>query len=535
MKGNDAATPTNLPSVLIVDDEPEVRNFFRHLLPRTRYRVTLADGESQAVKGLTPGMYDLALVDLKLADGDGLSILRTVRETDPACRVIVMTGYSTVRAAIDAIRLGAYDYLEKPFDDINALETIIAGACAGERRGTDWAEVSQQLDLIVGSSPAMVSLMLAAERLAQRNVTVLLTGETGTGKELLARFVHAASPRSDRPCFSVNCAALTESLLESELFGHERGAFTGAVSRKRGIFELANRGTLFLDEVADASPAIQSKVLRVLETGEFMRVGGEQMLKTDVRVIAATNRNLHEEVQNGRFREDLLYRLDVATLEVPPLRERREDITLFLDYFLKREQARQTQQDGVPALRLSDQAVKILLKYEWPGNVRELANAMATAAALSGGGLVLPEHLPRRILEHASPPEKGYRARPRPAVTATAPPASGTEDKAAGNEPGEPASEQAEDREADGRELPSSLDGLDGLLDHTAAETETTLRSGGQVDLQSMLERVDSFRLQLARQVIRCALGHTLGDRKAAAAELGITVRTLRYLLREKK
>jgi|GEM_PF-745004 len=526
---SDGPLPDALPSVLIVDDEPEVRNFFRHLLPASRYRVTLAGGAAQATQGLTPGLYDLALVDLKLADGDGLSVLRTIREADPACRVIVMTGYSTVRTAIDAIRLGAYDYLEKPFDDINSLEKVIAEACRGEHRAAGWAQVSQQLDLIVGSSPAMVSLMLAAERLAQRNVTVLLTGETGTGKELLARFIHAASHRSDRPCFSVNCAALTESLLESELFGHERGAFTGAVSRKRGIFELAHHGTLFLDEVADASPAIQSKILRVLETGEFMRVGGEQVLKTDVRVIAATNRDLREEVKTGRFREDLLYRLDVAALEVPPLRERREDLPLFLDYFLRREQSRQTQQDGVPVLRLSDAASRLLLNYDWPGNVRELANAMATAAALSGGGLILPEHLPRRMLQQAGRPGDtgGLPAAPPAGVHAAGPPA------AAAADAGETTRPEA-GRSGEETAL-ASLDRLDEVLEQAAAETESALRGGRPVELEEALGRVDDFRLRLARRIIRGALGHTLGDRKAASEHLGISVRTLRYLLKEKK
>jgi two-component system NtrC family response regulator len=520
--------------VLVVDDEVEVCTFFRHLLTPEQYDVTTVRTVADALASFAPGRYELALVDIKLPDGDGLSVLRAIRDSDTSCRVIVMTGYSTVRAAIEAIRLGAYDYLEKPFDDIYSLEKSIAAACAGERRASGWAQVSSRLDLIVGTSPVMVGLMQVAEKIARRDVTVLLTGETGTGKELLARFIHAASRRSAKACFSVNCAALTETLLESELFGHERGAFTGAVNRKRGIFELADGGTLFLDEIADASPAIQAKLLRVLETGEFMRVGGEQILKTDVRVMAATNKDLEAEVREGRFREDLLYRLDVASMRVPPLRERREDLPLFLDYFMRREQERQSRETDAPALRLSDAAEGVLLEYDWPGNVRELANVMATAAALCGGGLILPEHLPRRVLERTRP----HAAGPNGASTiAGSGPSLAVEEAHIHNEPETGTGAGPEDSTAKSRpskEL-TQLAGLGPVLDGVTAEAEALFRAGETVAFESALLRADGFRDELARRVIKRALAHTLGDRRAAAGALGISVRTLRYLLREKK
>ncbi|HEY6873940.1 MAG TPA: sigma-54 dependent transcriptional regulator [Geobacteraceae bacterium] len=390
-------------NVLIIDDEADVCTFFRRLLARKGYAAVTAVNRQEALRALEENSFNVAMVDLKLPDTDGLTLLQAIKARQPACEVIIMTGYSTIKTAVTAMQLGAYEYLEKPFDDIGEIETLIEKAATyglnllqGHRAREEWSEVAQAVGFQVGKSPAMTRLVSLAYKIAGKNINVLIQGKTGTGKEVLARFIHAASSRADQAFIPVNCGALPENLLESELFGHERGAFTGANQTRRGIFELANHGTLLLDEIGDASPLIQVKLLRVLETGEFMRVGGEKPIRTDVRVIAATNVNLEEAIREKTFREDLYYRLNVVRLEIPSLRTRAEDIPQLAEHFVRMLN---------PDLRLSQGALRLLRQYGWPGNIRELANVMRRAAVMCTGDTILPNHLGSKFL--APPADSG--------------------------------------------------------------------------------------------------------------------------------
>ena len=377
--------------VLIIDDEADVCTFFRRLLTRKGYGVVTAANEPEALLALEGTAFRVAMVDLKLPDTDGLTLLQAIKSRQPACEVIIMTGYSTIKTAVTAMQLGAYEYLEKPFDDIDEIESLIEKAVAhgtdlqqGHPAREEWAEVAQAVGFQVGTSPSMKRLVSLAFKIAGKDITTLIQGKTGTGKDVLARFIHAASGRADQPFIPVNCGALPENLLESELFGHEKGAFTGASQTRHGIFELANRGTLLLDEIGDASLLIQVKLLRVLETGEFMRVGGEKPIKTDVRIIAATNVDLEEAIREKTFREDLYYRLNVVRLEIPPLRSRADDIPALAEHFV-----------GLlnPGLRFSREALRLLRDHDWPGNIRQLANVMRRAAVMCTGDTILPDHL----------------------------------------------------------------------------------------------------------------------------------------------
>ncbi|QWV95266.1 sigma-54 dependent transcriptional regulator [Geomonas oryzisoli] len=399
--------------ILIIDDERDVCTFFRRLLTRRGYQVVTAANEPEALAALEAGRFAVALVDLKLPDTDGITLLEIIKSRQPSCEVIIMTGYSTVKTAVTAMQLGAYEYLEKPFDDIDQIEQMIeraAGAGAVHGRGSavpdEWAAVAQGVGFRVGVSPPMKRMVSLAYKVAGKDISVLIQGKTGTGKEVLARFIHAASARAGQPFIPVNCGALPENLLESELFGHEKGAFTGANQTRRGIFELANNGTLLLDEIGDATPQIQVKLLRVLETGEFMRVGGERPIKTDVRVIAATNVDLEQAIKEKTFREDLFYRLNVVRLEIPSLAERYEDIPLLAEHFVQ-----QLNRD----LRLSPGTVRLLQGYNWPGNIRELANVMRRAVVICNGDTILPEHLGGTFLAGPSAPVRSV-VQPAPRV-----------------------------------------------------------------------------------------------------------------------
>jgi len=389
--------------ILIIDDEADVCTFFNRLLSRAGYQVTTARNLPEVRQALAGGDFQVAMVDLKLPDTDGLSLLQLIKAQQPGCEVILMTGYSTVKTAVTAIQLGAYDYLEKPFDDIAEIERLIARAAAHGRGELDrpgaeeWRPAAREAGFLVGCSPVMTRLAELAYKMAGKQINVLIQGKTGTGKEVLARFLHAASPRAAQPFIPVNCGALPETLLESELFGHERGAFTGASSARRGIFELANRGTLFLDEIGDASPMIQVKLLRILETGEFMRVGGETTLRTDVRVLAATNVDLEGAIRRREFREDLYYRLNVVRLEIPPLQEHPEDIPQLAEHFVRQIN---------PELSLASATLRQLCDYPWPGNVRQLLNTMRGAAALCTGRVILPDHLGNLVQVSAAPPPR---------------------------------------------------------------------------------------------------------------------------------
>lgn len=384
-----------VPGILIIDDEHHVGTFFSRLLRGKGYRIGVASSGVQAHELIDREKFDVAMVDLKLPDADGLSLLQYIKSVQPQCEVIIMTGYSTTRTAVKAIQYGAFDYIEKPFDDIGLVEQLIEKALSfGKTAGQpgkiySWSKVAEDIGFQVGKTPQMTSLVSIAERIAAKDINVLIHGETGTGKEVLAKFVHAASHRSDKPFLAINCGALPENLLESELFGHERGSFTGASVQRKGIFELANNGTLFLDEIGEASLSIQVKLLRVLETGEFLRVGGEKPVKTNVRIIAATNVDLEEAVSQKAFREDLFYRLDVIRLELPPLRERKEDIPHLVEHFMQRFFDRNA--GTMPVF--SQSCMEAMLNYHWPGNIRELANSVEQALALCEGNTILPEHL----------------------------------------------------------------------------------------------------------------------------------------------
>lgn len=386
----------SLVRILIIDDEADVCRFFRRLLTKKGYEVTTATNEPEALRALAATSFSVAMVDLKLPDTDGLALLQKIKNRQPACEVIIMTGYSTVKTAVNAMQQGAYEYLEKPFDDIGEIEELIAKAVAqsdplqkGAQAKEEWSEIAGAVGFRVGSSPLMRRLVSLAYKVAGKNINVLIQGKTGTGKEVLSRFIHAASHRAEAAFIPINCGALPENLLESELFGHERGAFTGANQTRRGIFELANHGTLLLDEIGDASPMIQVKLLRVLESGDFMRVGGERPIKTDVRVIAATNVDLEEAVREKTFREDLFYRLNVVRLEIPPLQQRSEDIPLMAEHFARLFN---------PKARIAPAALTLLQNYSWPGNIRELANVLRRAVVMCPDDTLLPCHLDNRFL-----------------------------------------------------------------------------------------------------------------------------------------
>jgi two-component system response regulator AtoC len=385
-------------NIVIADDDAALRGALRELLISEEYEVEeVASGEEVASRfgngsGTAP---DLVLMDLVMPGKGGMEVLRELRQTiPPPLPVIVMTAHGSAKVAIEAIQLGAYDYVTKPFDLDDVLLTI--------QRYRDWrrlnddvAALASQLgrrdpdETLVGNSAAMQEIYKTVGKVARSDATVLISGETGTGKELVASIIHQTSPFARGPLVKVNCAALPESLLESELFGHEKGAFTGAIAQRKGRFEMANKGTIFLDEIGEMTLATQRKFLRVLQEREFERVGGSTTVKVDTRVIAATNRDLSEEVTEGRFREDLYYRLNVITLDLPPLRARKDDIPPLVEHFLGKHRY---SAKSDPA-RISQAALDVLADYPWPGNVRELENVIERAVIFAGGGVIGEEHI----------------------------------------------------------------------------------------------------------------------------------------------
>ncbi|HHP7233584.1 MAG TPA: sigma-54-dependent transcriptional regulator [Desulfobacterales bacterium] len=405
--------------VLIVDDDPGHLATLKTIVKSWGYQVTTADDGAVAVEKVRQGPFDLILMDVRMATMSGLEALRRINAYNPAIPVLIMTAYSSVQSAVEALKTGAYDYLTKPLD-FEALKITLERALEHtELRSENQAlkeRLREDFDLgkIIGRSRAMKELLEMVAMIAPSEATVLISGESGTGKELIARAIHHNSPRREHPLVVVNCAALTDTLLESELFGHEKGAFTGADRRREGRFMQADGGTLFLDEIGETSAAMQAKLLRVLQEKEIQRVGGEETLPVDVRVLAATNRDLLQAVESGQFREDLFYRLNVVALEIPPLRERREDIPLLAQHFLGKfaEKNRKDVKGFTP------QAMDMLLKYEWPGNVRELENAVERAVILLTGDHVTEKQLPMsitRALEDETPaPSQLDLSRTRP-------------------------------------------------------------------------------------------------------------------------
>src|SRR5512137_1081651 len=371
--------------VLVVDDQRNMRVTTAIVLRQAGFEVAEADGGAEALEKLGAEPFDVVLTDLRMGDVDGLDVLRGALEASPSTQVIVMTAFGSIESAVEAVRRGAYDYLTKPFQS-DELRVRVEKALEKRRLLGEVSLLAGDfrrrygLENVVGRSPALREVLDRAIRVAATDATVLLTGESGTGKELVARAIHAGSRRSAHPFVPVNCAAITETLLESELFGHARGAFTGAVRARRGLFEEASGGTLFIDEIGETSPGFQAKLLRALQEGEVRRVGESTAIQVDVRVIAATNQDLHRAIAEKRFREDLFYRLNVVPLRIPPLRERREDIPLLARHFLDRLNRR-----NGGAKRWTVDALAHLLEHDWPGNVRELQNVVEQAAALSEG------------------------------------------------------------------------------------------------------------------------------------------------------
>jgi DNA-binding NtrC family response regulator len=380
--------------VLLIDDEPGVRSSLKMAL-EPEHEVLCAADAPEGLELFRRESPHLVLLDLALPGADGLSLLATLHTEDPPLPVIMLTATKTVRTAVAAMKLGAVDYVTKPFD-VEELRLIVAKALAAreleEEVRTLRAQVSSRYGLhnLIGRSPAMQEVYTKIAQLADGRTTVLITGESGTGKELVARALHYNSIRRHGPFVALNCAALPETLIESELFGHERGAYTDAVTRRIGQFELAHGGTLFLDEIGDLSPATQAKLLRVLQEREFVRIGGTQPIRVDVRIVAATNKSLEDLVRQKAFREDLYYRINVVSLRLPPLRERREDIPLLARHLLdKRLEA-----DKRPPQRFSPAAMDLLVRHHWPGNVRELENVIEQILVWSRGPEILPDHLP---------------------------------------------------------------------------------------------------------------------------------------------
>ncbi len=378
------------PSVLVVDDERALRSLMVRILRGEGYEVFEAASAEEGLAVLERRAVHLVLTDLRMPGIDGMELLRRLRRSAPETQVVVLTAYGTVASAVEAMKLGAVDYLTKPLSSPDELRVVVREALA-RRRLEDDAEAQRRgaASLPVARDPAMLRVLELAQAVAPQDATVLVTGESGTGKEVVARVIHAGSPRHARPLVAVNCAALSETLLDSELFGHERGAFTGAHERRRGRFELADGGTLFLDEVGEMSPTLQAKLLRVLQEREFTRVGGSTVIRVDVRVIAATNRDLEREMRSGGFREDLYYRLAVFPIAIPPLRERKADVLPLAESFVERAARRA----GKCIAGISEAAQAALLGYSWPGNVRELMNVVERAAILERGASLGPESL----------------------------------------------------------------------------------------------------------------------------------------------
>jgi len=384
-------------ALLVVDDEASARSTLALLLRRRGHRVLEADGVDAAIKRLSEDAFDIVITDLRMLDGDGLDVLRAAKTHAPDTEVILLTAYAGWESAKEAIRLGALDYFEKGHEP-DELYHRIDKALAEQALRRENENLRQQLRErygitgLIAQSPAMKTVLDLVGRVAPTDATLLIQGESGTGKEVIARAVHHASPRAARPFVAVNCGAVPEALLESELFGHMRGAFTGAVVAKPGLLEEANGGTLFLDEIGEMPSVLQVKLLRVLQSGEIRRLGATQELTIDVRVLAATNRNLVDMVRQSTFREDLFYRLNVIQVIVPALRERREDIPALAEHFLARSAGKLNRD-----LRLAADAVECLLRYPWPGNVRELENAIERAAILARGATVGQDDLPPHV------------------------------------------------------------------------------------------------------------------------------------------
>ncbi len=391
--------------ILIIDDERSLLEVLGIFFKKRGYEVVLAETAGDGLKKMEG--IDVIISDIKLPDFDGITLLEKVKKLNPEIPVILITAYASAKDAVRALKLGAEDYIIKPFDMEELL--IVVEKTLKRRKLEQEVEVLKKrikeqdaFSNFVGNSRRMQEIIKLVKRVAPKDVTVLIEGESGTGKELLAKIIHSLSSRSSKPFVSINCGAIPEGLLESELFGYVKGAFTGAYSDKKGLFEIANGGTVFLDEISEMSPMMQVKLLRFLQERKFRRVGGEKELEVDVRIIAATNRNLEKLVKEGKFRDDLFYRLDVVRITLPPLRERKEDIPLLVDFFIKRYSSKFNK----PIRGITKEALSALENYPWPGNVRELENVIERAVVLEEGELITPESLPQKIFNLAPAPRQ---------------------------------------------------------------------------------------------------------------------------------
>ncbi|NLT24309.1 MAG: sigma-54-dependent Fis family transcriptional regulator [Syntrophorhabdus sp.] len=390
-------------AILVVEDDRNQRGIIKTILSKEGFYVEAADCGKKAVDILKNGNFDVILTDLKLPDIDGTEVLREVRALGRTCHVIIMTAFGSIPSAVEATKLGAFYYLEKPLEK-DQLLLVITNAMNQVKLLKDNIMLKDQLrdrfhiDNIVGAHGAMEELYKIVRRVAPTNSTVLIHGESGTGKELFAKSIHYNSPRKGKPFFAINCAAIPETLLESELFGYEKGAFTGALARQIGLFEQANGSTLFLDEIGDLTRSTQAKLLRALQEKEIRRIGGKETIKLDVRIIAATNKKLEQEIEAGRFREDLYYRLNVIAFTLPPLRERPTDIPLLVEHFLKKL-------DGIHGGRktVSDEVLACLMQYSWPGNVRQLESVLERSYIMCEAGTIGMEYVPAEVRYYSQP------------------------------------------------------------------------------------------------------------------------------------
>jgi two-component system response regulator AtoC len=491
---------TETRSVLVVDDDAQIRSLLADLLKGNGYEPRQAKTAGAALEAVAKQRPDLVMMDVKLPDQDGLDLLRQMKRERPELEIIVMTAFGGFSSAIKAMEHGAYDYVTKPFEIDDLLATLrrvfehhdMASEVSALR--LELGKSAAERERIVGSSKPMLEVYKLIGKVAGSDATVLISGESGTGKELVAEALHKASKRNPHPLVKVSCAALPETLLETELFGHEKGSFTGAMTMRKGRFEGANKGTIFLDEIGEMTLGTQTKLLRILQEREFERIGSNLPIKIDIRVIAATNRNLAEEVDAGRFREDLYYRLNVIHIHMPPLRDRMEDLPQLVEHFLAKYRAKP---DAIPTA-ISEEAVARLMEHDWPGNVRELENAVERAVVLSRGATIMPEHLP--LAE--APVTAGGRNRSRKGAARTA---------SDGDDAG------AASREATEVAAPSGGSNGDG------SATNGTAGNGTFKDAVESLEK----------RLIAEALSRNGGNRSKAAEELGIYRRLLYAKMRE--
>jgi two-component system response regulator AtoC len=513
--------------VLVVDDDAQIRSLLADLLKENGYAVREAKTGAEAIAAVDKQRPDLVMMDVKLPDQDGLDVLKTLKKDKPELEVIVMTAFGGSSSAIKAMEHGAYDYVTKPFeidDLLAALKRVFEHADMSSEVATLRLELGKsaaERERIVGSSKPMLEVYKLIGKVAGADATVLITGESGTGKELVAEALHRASKRNPHPLVKVSCAALPESLLEAELFGHEKGSFTGAMTMRKGRFEAANKGTIFLDEIGEMTLGTQTKLLRILQEREFERIGSNLPIKVDLRVIAATNRELAAEVEAGRFREDLYYRLNVIHIHMPPLRDRMDDLPLLVEHFLAKFRFKP---DAIPTT-ISEEAMGLLMEHDWPGNVRELENAIERAVVLSRGQPIMPDHLP--LTE--SPAVAGGKARTR-----------GRVDSGAGSDAVKAAAVKAAAAEAVDDALGDRVEAaVDEAVGRAVAESLASDGAGSAAGSNgngadapagaSFKQAVEA----LEKRLIAEALERNGGNRSKAAEELGIYRRLLYAKMRE--